>query len=522
MSHKTWLVIITILAFLIRIYQTNFVPLLWDEASIGYNAYSLIKTGKDEYGQSFPLIFKSFGDYKPGAYIYLTIPFIATLGLTPLAVRFPSIILGSLTPLMLYLLVKAISPTSKKTALLSAIVLAFNPFNILFSRGAWETNILTFELILASHFFVKNKLLLSSLIFGLTLYTYQGGKIMSPILILTLLLIFKPKIKSFSSKFVLPLFIISLPVFYGLLSQNDSNRLQVFGLWSYIQPQTEINTIILESNELDYDLFHNQVFFFLRNFFERYFNNFSPRFLAFEGDWQVARHTAPYVGVLLYPPLIFLYLGLFKKLSSKIKPITLFFLVWLLLAPIASALTRDSIQPVRDMSFSIPLVYFISAGLSLINSKWLASITILSYLLSFLYFSDLYFNHFVKNKPQEHLYGYQQAVSYLLENQNHQKDIYFTDFYGQPYIFYLFYSHYDPAKYQSQANLVTNGLDTGKIEKIDNIHFEAANFNSIKNKPNQLIILSYDDAVRQGIDLNLLTPISPINNVSTFYGYRTN
>ncbi|MFA4827226.1 MAG: hypothetical protein WC596_03195 [Candidatus Shapirobacteria bacterium] len=522
MTSKYWLIIITLLAFIVRIYQTNYVPLLWDEASIGYNAYSIIKTGKDEYGVRLPFIFKSFGDYKPGFYIYLTIPFVADLGLTPLAVRLPSIIIGSLTPLFLFLLITAISPGSKKLALISALLLAFNPFNILFSRGAWETNILTFELILASYFFVRQKYFWSSLVFGLTLFTYQGGKIMSPLIILALLIIFRPSLKNFFLKFSLPLFIIALPVIVGLLTQNDSNRLQVFSLWSYSQNQTEVNQIVAESSRSDYLVFHNQVFFFLRGFWERYFNNFSPRFLVFEGDWQVARHSTPYIGVILYPSLIFLYLGLFKKLSSRLTPLTCFFLFWLLTAPLASALTRDSIQPVRDMSLSIPLIFFIASGLKLITSSKLKIFIFFVYILSFIYYSDLYLNHFVKNKPPEHLYGYQQATNYLLANSKDKTDIYFSDFYGQPYIFYLFFSQYDPAKYQSQANLVVNGLDTGKVTQIDNIHFESPNFNGAKLKPHQLMIFSYDDAIRQGIDLSLLTPLSPVNNTTTFYGYQTN
>lgn len=521
MNHKWWLLIITLTAFFIRIYQTNLVPLLWDEASIGYNAYSIIKTGKDEYGQSFPLIFKSFGDYKPGAYIYLTIPFIADLGLTPLAVRLPSIIIGSLTPLFLYLLILAISPKFKTLSLLCSLVLAFNPFNIFFSRGAWETNILTFELVLASYLFFKNKYFLSAIIFGLTLYTYQGGKIMSPLIILLLLFIFKPSIKNFFIKFSLPLFIFTLPVLIGLLTQNDSNRLRVFSLWSYQQNPQEVSQIISESSPTDYFLFHHQAFYLIRNFFTRYFNNFSPKFLIFEGDWQIARHSAPYIGVLLYPSLIFFYFGLFKTLLNPKNKLSLFFLSWLLLAPLPAALTRDSIQPVRDMSFSIPLVFFIASGLTLVKNKFFILVTSFSFLVSFIYYGDLLLNHFVKYKPSEHLFGYEQAVNYLITNSANKSDIYFTDFYGQPYIYYLFYSKYDPASYQKQSKLVLNGLDTGKITQIDNIKFEAPNFASLKNKSRQLMIFSYDDVVRQGIDFKQLTPLSPINNISTFYAYQT-
>src|SRR6185369_8537483 len=69
---------------------TNPPSLDWDEAALGYNAYSIMQTGRDEYGKSYPIILQSFGDYKPALYTYLTIPSVALFGLTPFAVRLPS------------------------------------------------------------------------------------------------------------------------------------------------------------------------------------------------------------------------------------------------------------------------------------------------------------------------------------------------------------------------------------------------------------------------------------------------
>jgi len=522
---KKLLIIITVLSFIVRLVNSNYPPLLWDEASIGYNAYSILNTAKDEYGQILPFVFKSFGDYKPGLYIYLATPFVAVFGLNTLAVRLPSIILGSLLPLMLYLLITKLSKNSQKLALISALLLAFNPWNIHFSRGAWETNVLLFELLMASYLFLNKQTLFSSLFFGLTLYTYQGGKIMSPLLIIILLITTKTKIfsKSFLTKFVLPLFIISLPIIFGLLTQNDSNRLQVFGLWSYHRPDQEVDTILAESDQLNFNLFHSEPIFFIRNFAMRYFNHLSPRFLTFEGDWQIGRHSAPYVGVMLFPSIIFILIGIISSLVSPLSPINLFFLLYLLIGPLPSALTKDIIQPVRSLSLSIPLIYFAALGIS--NTiKWkfyLAYLIVISYVISFIYYSDLYYNHMVKVKPDHWLYGYQPAMQFLIDHQSN-KTVTFTDFYGQPYIYYLFQSKYDPISYQKQSNLIVTGLDTGKISQIDNIKFETPNFQSLKQKPNQLFILSYDDALRQGIDLKLLTPLSPINGHSSFYAYETN
>ena len=74
-----------------------------DEASLGYNAYSILKTGRDEYGELLPMVFKSFGDYKPGFYVYLTVPFVAVLGLNEWSVRLPSVIAGTVAVYLLYL-----------------------------------------------------------------------------------------------------------------------------------------------------------------------------------------------------------------------------------------------------------------------------------------------------------------------------------------------------------------------------------------------------------------------------------
>jgi 4-amino-4-deoxy-L-arabinose transferase-like glycosyltransferase len=524
---KNILLIILFLGFIFRIAYINYPPLLWDEASIGYNAYSILKTGRDEYGQTLPLIFKSFGDFKPGLFIYLTVPLVALFGLNPLSTRLPSVILGSLLPLLLYLLILKLSPKSKSIALISAILLAFNPWNIHFSRGAWETNVLLFELLLAAYFFISQKLFLSSLVFISTLYTYQGGKLMSPLIILILLIIYRYnlKLKPLIFNFFLPLIIFSLPVLYGLLVQNDSNRLKVFSLWAYNRPSMEITQIIDESNSFNYLVFHSKPLFFLRNFTLRYFNHLSAKFLIFDGDWQVARHSAPYIGAMLYPSLIFLIIGVFFSLITKPTPINIFFFLWLLIGPLPSALTRDSIQPVRSLSLSLPLIYFTALGIKTFLDKFKSKIIILSilflYLISFIYYQDLYFNHMVKVKPSEWLYGYQQAMTYALSHEQN-KQVYFSDFYGQPYIYYLFFSRFDPASYQKQANLIVTGPDVGRVDKINNFNFRVPDFSSFKKIPSTLMIFSYDDAVRQGIDLKILTPLSPINGISTFYAYETN
>ena len=536
-SSKLFLFSIFIVSFLIRFVFWQKTPLLWDEAALGYNAYSISQTLRDEYGQFMPLIFKSFGDYKPGLYVYWLFPFVTIFGLNEISVRLPSIILGALSPILLFLLIIEISPKSKKIAYIAALVCAFNPYNIHFSRGAWETNILTFELILASYFFYKytnhqqsKYLLFSAIIFGLSLFTYQAGKMISLFLIIILFILnFKSlQFKKLLFSFIIPLGIMTLPVAYGLFFNSNANRLQVVSLFSYPRSPAETETIINETNRFDYQLFHSQPSFFIRNFLSRYFNHFSPRFLAFEGDWQNPRHSAPYIGVILYPSLIFLIIGLVFGLVAPNRSHKFIFLLWLLVAPIPSALPRDSVQSVRAMSLSIPLVYFISLGifafLKKYPSKLILTFTIFVYLISFIYYSDLYLNHMVQKSPYDFLYGYKQAISYVINSQSKYNQIIFSDFYGQPYIFYLFYSHYSPTNYQQKAHLTEAFLDTGKVESIDNITFSTPSFEFIKSNPGTMGIFSQEEIYRQGIDqkseFSQFIPLSPIGQISTFYAYE--
>src|SRR3990172_5398650 len=103
---KIILIAIVLLAAVLRFWQLGSYPAFnADEAAVGYNAYSLIQTGKDEHGNTWPVHFQSFNDYKPGLYFYLVLPFVKILGLNEWAVRIPGATLGVLTVLVVYYLV---------------------------------------------------------------------------------------------------------------------------------------------------------------------------------------------------------------------------------------------------------------------------------------------------------------------------------------------------------------------------------------------------------------------------------
>jgi len=201
---KSWqkLFLIIILAAVLRFYNLAGNPpsLNWDEASIGYNAYSILKTGKDEFGEKFPLLFRSFGDFKPPVYFYLAVPSIAIFGLNEFAVRFPSALFGTLTVLVTYLLVKRIFGSHELTriktrintnnlALLVSLLLAISPWHLQFSRGAFEANIALFFTVTGAWLFFKGRkspyfFILSVLAFVLAFYSYHAARVFVPLLAL--------------------------------------------------------------------------------------------------------------------------------------------------------------------------------------------------------------------------------------------------------------------------------------------------------------------------------------------------
>ena len=246
------LITILVLAAILRFWHLGSNPpgLTPDEASLGYNAYSILKTGKDEYGKWFPVIFKSFGDYKPGLYVYLTVPSVAVLGLNEFAVRLPSALAGVFSVFLIYLIVNRLFPNELignwklEIGTLAAFIAALNPWSIYFSRGAWEVNVALTLTLAGIYFFLKSfekqrYLITSSLFFALTLVTYQGAKLSTGIVVLLLVAIYWKGIFKYKLSILLTSlgvgFIISLPIIISLFN-GSTGRLTVFSVFSYPRP----------------------------------------------------------------------------------------------------------------------------------------------------------------------------------------------------------------------------------------------------------------------------------------------
>ncbi len=451
------LVFIVLLGFVLRIYKLDTRPVgfTWDEAALGYNAYSLLKTGRDEYGKVIPVVFKSFGDFKPGLYVYLTVPVIKLFGLNEFSTRLPSAIFGTLLILVVYLLTKN---------LYAPFLLAINPWSIHFSRGAWEANIALFMTTLAVLCFIKaskdltsktNFYLLSSIFFGLSFWAYQGAKMFTPLLVLALLIIYKPSIKKLIWPGVVGVLML-LPIIWNFGTQ--SGRLKVFSVFSY---QGSL----------------------VRGITQRYLNHLSPKFLFVSGDWSNVRHSIPYYGYFHLPETITMIIGLVVLLRTNNQS-TKLLLTWLLLAILPSALSRDIVSGVRSLPMVIPLV--IMSGIGLSKLKLLYSSSLLLFMILFL---DLYFIHAPNFAVHNMVYGYKQALQIIKPYLDKYDRVIFTDKLGQPYIFTLFYYKIDPAGYQRKDNLIPDPQgDVGSVARWDKFWYQKADWRNQRGDSSTIFV----------------------------------
>jgi 4-amino-4-deoxy-L-arabinose transferase-like glycosyltransferase len=503
------LIVVLLLAALLRLWNLGSIPphLTPDEASLGYNAYSILKTGKDEYGQILPVVFKSFGDYKPGLYVYLTVPSVAILGLNEFAVRLPSALFGILSVYLLYLVTDLLFK-NKKLGLISAVVLAVTPWAIYFARGAWEVNVSLGLTLAGIYFFLKsfekNKYLIpSAILFSLTLWTYQGAKLSTGIVLLLLLILYGKKLFKIQRKILAGSLAIGvifvIPILLSLF-RGQTGRLNVFSIFSYPRPKDYIQLMLDEGGErigdINYLLFHGEALNFKRGILGRWFNHFSGKFLFFEGDWPNPRHSAPYQGMLLLSDLILLIVGFVAFARKGLSEEIAFIWLWLIFSSLPSVLSRDQVHAVRAMNMVIPLVVVLSFGLEkILSAKKLKYVFFAIYLASFVYFLDAYFVHVPKHNSKYWEYGYKQIVETVTPIQGNYKVVKVQQSFAQPYIYFLFYQKYDPAKYQEQAKLTESEYkgDVGYVTKLDNIEFAPIDWSVVRGESGTLFVA---DAIR--------------------------
>ncbi len=434
-NKKHLLYFLLLLGCIIRFVGNTELPggLNQDEASAGYDAFSLLQSGVDRNGNSFPMYFVAWGSGQNVLYSYLSIPIIASLGLNVFSVRLLASLTGMLTLFIFYLLCKKVK--GEKFALVALFLLVINPWHIMMCRWALESNLLPFVLISGIYCLIlslekKYFLSIAAIIFGLSLYAYATSIFfLFFFFIFSGIFLIRKKIHSWKtilSSFLLFLLIALPMILFIAINTFKLESIDLLGM-----------TIPRLTNEPRF-----QVHIFTEGKFTDSFTNitnFIILLLTFSDN--VYSNIIHGFGIFYLIGLPFIIYGLFS-IDRKNKGEM--FLLAAVLASIACSLIIYVNINRMNMAY-LPLLYFNAIGLIRFVQKfpkWKFFIWSI-YICSFLLFIGIYTTIYKKNAAPRFYTGLGEAIHYAESLE--QDHWYMTTNMNMPYIFILFYRQL-PAK----------------------------------------------------------------------------
>ena len=471
--------LIILLASVLRLWGIGSTPPSpdWDEVALGYNAYSILHTGRDEYGKFLPVVLRSFDDYKPALYVYLVIPSILLFDVTTLAVRLPSAIAGIFTVIATFFLIRVLFKRND-LALLTSFLLAISPWHIQFSRIGFESNVGLFCNVLMALFFVtglKRPWLLSlSAFFGaLAIYTYQSEKVFTPLFVLLFIVVYFRELLKIGKKYLFTALLVGILTVLPtavFMATDSAAFLRAKGTSIFNSPTVYLKDnalrVVEDRQKQNYlGLFlDNRRFVYAREVIGGYISHYNISFLIF-GD--IGRHHAPFMGLVYLIEIPFILLGIYLLLFGKFdRKAKLIVFGWFLLAPVPASITVNVPHAVRTLNFLPTFQVFIAIGLiyayvAFMKYKFQAKMlnmlkrpVIVGFftlaIFNFVYYLNQYFvqqNYFYAAEWQ---YGYEKLVPIAESLKKNYKKVLVSD--TQPmdksYIFFLFYLKYPPEQYQ--------------------------------------------------------------------------
>ena len=467
------LIVIFLLALFVRFYNLSNIPAGFhiDEASLGYNAYSLMMTGRDASGKSFPLYISMFGDNNPSGYYYLAILPIKLLGLTEFATRLPAALFGSISVFAIYLLSYSIF-NSKRIGLISALLLALSPWGIVLARTSAETLVASFFVIIGFGLILLSlnkqnvpRLLIGVISLFLSFFIYPSPRVFVPLLFTTIVIILYPlwlkqKNKTYRNSFIISyLFLLVICLILVFAVSGGTARFNQVSIFNF--PETKL----LQAEQITEDgvkgapisvthIYHNKLINYSTTFISNYFQYFSGDYLFMKGGLPYLLNV-PASGLVFLIEFPFILIGMYFLIRKK-ETITLIPIIWLLLAPISAALTVDDIPNVRRSLLMFPAIELIAAyGLFMFLNKYsgikknvFIAVVALLFFYNSSYFLHQYFIHAPIHKTWYRDYGFKQMFNEVNAPNEYSDKIIITKGTGGVFPLILFYNKYDPTTYQ--------------------------------------------------------------------------
>jgi len=470
---RVWVILALIvgLAAILRFWRLSEYPagLHIDEASLGYNAYSLLKTGRDENGKFLPLHIDMFGDNRPAGYQYLDILPIKFFGLNEFATRFPSALFGALTSLVIFLLAREIFKNTS-VGLLTAILLAISPWHVVIPRASAETIVALFLIIFGIYLWLngdRRSITLGGLLMALSFFFYHTPRVFVPVLLAVLIFLFYLLEKKKNLQQILLVFglltFLSLFLIFG--TKEGTGRFQQVSIFHFPEIRLVLEEQIGEDGVVGLPVlatrfFHNKLINYGFGYLKEYFRYFSFNFLFIEGGLPIW-YQIPNMGLMYLAELPFFLIGLFSLANqAKKKRLLLIPLIWLVLGPTVASLTRDDTPNIQRSLVMLPALVMITAfGFYqgyIFAKKYLKKVIfhlgmgvlILGFIWNFSYFLHQYFVHAKIHRPWYRFEGFKEMVLKVNELAPKYEKVFISKAEGGVYMHFLFFSKIEPAEYQ--------------------------------------------------------------------------
>lgn len=470
----------------------NPVSLSIDEVSFGYSAYSILKTGRDEYGVFMPLTFQSTGDYKNPVPIYLMVLPVMLFGLNEFSVRLPNVLIGTLGIIIFYLLFQRLL-NDRKIALVGTFLASISAWHIYFSRYAYDGLVAITLVCIGTIFLLKifqGKIINSffaAFFLILSMYTYYTERIFVPLLVLAFLALnFSQVRKHFRSVviFVGLCFLFTLPLLLTTIFGADSARLKMVFigndieytrnvLVNHLYPQLQMNSGMQFLNPLTY-LSHESLL--LPIFWaQRYINYFDSGFFFFSGLNMTQTGTMG-LGILYLFELPLLIIGVIEVLKKKFIN-GYFLLVWVAIGFFPASITNNEFNAGRAL-VAIPGLLALSAigavrswNLLISLKSRLLKISILTLSAAFslvilLHAFIVFKVHYPYTRGEDFMEGTRESLLYALQNQADYDEIVVDpmrgvqagDVFNIPDMYLVFYSQHNPSDFQ-RVRTTSDGID---------------------------------------------------------------
>jgi len=517
---KILFVLIIFLAVFLRLFKLSDVPngFYQDESAIGYNAYSILETGKDEYGKTFPLYFKSFGDYKLPVYIYTTAASIKIFGLNEFAVRFPSAFFGILTVILMYFYAKKIT-TNKTFALLAMGLLALTPWHLHYNRATFEVSISLFLMLFGAycmHLAVYDKkkgmFFLATLFFVINIYTYNLTRLLSPAMYFFLIYIYRKDLfthirKSEKIITVVASVVIAAPIIFSIFGTGGLSSAS--GTLLFSSPVTQANILEFRSYVVDVSPIINKTLFnsammsswqYLLNIF----SYLSSSFFFINGPTH-GNHGIGNYGLFHLFQLPLIIIGIYSLITNKNRYIALLF-GWSVITILVAALTREAPHATRSFFLIMPLTFFSVYGALYLWEKVFKSkrkyiketalaLTLCVVGYSFAIYFVSYFVRFpIAYAPQWRSTDKDLAL-YLGDNQSKYEQVIIDKDAGFIYSSLLFYLPFPPKEFQNTVKRLPDDAEGfSSVESFGKYQFREIDWDKdyFTNTKKVLIVTSVD------------------------------